>query len=103
MDKLLVVAKREYLERVRSRWFLVVTLLIPAIMAGVLMFPLYLATHGGASNQVRHIAIIDASGSGLGDRIAQSLMADSSLAVAKGDTVKPRVITATPADVAAQE
>ena len=33
MGKLYVVAKREYLERVRSRWFLVITLAVPALMS----------------------------------------------------------------------
>jgi ABC-2 type transport system permease protein len=69
-SKIFTVAKREYLERVRSRWFVAVTLLIPALLSALVLFPLYIAAHSGASNEIRHIAIIDATGSGLGDRIA---------------------------------
>ena len=71
----------------------VMTLLVPVLMAGAILFPTYLAMHGSASNAVRHIAIIDATGAGLGDRIAKALMADSSLASAHGDSIAPRVGT----------
>ena len=32
MDKFWVVAKREYLERVRSRWFVIMTLFVPVFI-----------------------------------------------------------------------
>lgn len=103
MDKLFVVAKREYLERVRSRWFLIVTLAVPVLMAGLLMFPIYMATRGGASSAVRHITIIDATGAGLGSRVAHTLSTDSTLAAAKGDSIAPRVVTVDAAGLAAAE
>lgn len=104
MGKMFIVAKREYLERVRSRWFLVVTLVVPAFMAGIMMFPLYLATRGAASNAIRHVEIIDATGAGLGDRISRALMADSSLGVATAsDTIVPRVRVVSAADIPAAE
>ncbi|MEP6492401.1 MAG: ABC transporter permease [bacterium] len=103
-SKIFVVAKREYLERVRTRWFVIITLLVPAIMAGVVMLPLYMATHSAASNEVRHITILDATGAGLGDRLAKSLMADSSLAGGAGsDTIAPRVVNTTPAELPEKE
>ena len=37
MDKLFAVIRREYLERVRSRWFLIATLFGP-VFFGLLMF-----------------------------------------------------------------
>jgi ABC-2 type transport system permease protein len=103
MDKLLVVAKREYMERVRSRWFIVITLLVPAFMSGVIMFPIYLATRGGASTAIKNVEIVDATGSGLGDRIAKALMADSSLRAGPADTIVPRVKNVALADLAATE
>jgi ABC-2 type transport system permease protein len=105
MDKkIFVVAKREYLERVRSRWFIVITLLVPALMATAVMFPLYMASRGGASNAVRHITIIDDTGAGLGDRVAAALMSDKSLAAGAGpDTVAARVVNTTPAELADKE
>jgi ABC-2 type transport system permease protein len=102
-NKLLVVAKREYLERVRSRWFVVMTLAVPVVLAVAITVPTYLAMRSSASSAVRHIAIIDATGAGLGDRIAKALMADSSLGTAKNDTVAPRVEVVSAADVAAKE
>jgi ABC-2 type transport system permease protein len=104
MDKkILIVAKREFLERVRSRWFLIVTLVVPVFIAGVTLFPMYIASRSGASNAVRHIAILDATGAGHGDRVARALMSDSTLAPAAADTVAPRVIAVSPADLPARE
>jgi ABC-2 type transport system permease protein len=102
-NKLFVVAKREFLERVRSKWFIWMTLLVPALLAGAFLFPAYLAMRSNASSAVRHIEIIDATGAGLGDRIAKALMADSTLGGVRGDTVAPRVAVVAPADVAAKE
>jgi len=43
MDKkILIVAKREYLERVRTRWFVIMTLLVPAVIAGFVMLMAYI-------------------------------------------------------------
>lgn len=105
MDKkIFVVAKREYLERVRSRWFVVITLLVPALMAVAVMFPLYMASRGGASNELRHITIIDVTGAGLGDRVSTALMSDKNLAAGTGpDTVAVRVVNAAPAELADKE
>jgi ABC-2 type transport system permease protein len=103
MVKLFVIAKREYLERVRSRWFLVITLAVPVLMAGVLMFPIYMASRSNASVELRHITIIDATGGGLGTRVAAALMSDSTLRSPKNDTIAPRVVTVTPAGIAAAE
>ncbi|HTE44712.1 MAG TPA: ABC transporter permease [Gemmatimonadaceae bacterium] len=104
MDKkIFVVAKREYLERVRTRWFVIMTLIVPTIMTGVVMIPVYMSTHDAASNAVRHITILDATGAGLGDRLAKSLMTDSSLSGGIGDTVATRVVNTTPAELPAKE
>ncbi len=103
MDKkIFVVAKREYLERVRSRWFIVITLAVPVLMAGAILFPIYMASRGGASGSIRHITIIDATGAGLGDRVATALVNDKSLSAA-ADSVKPRVEAVSAADLAAKE
>ena len=70
MDKLFAVIRREYLERVRSRWFLIATLFGP-IFFGLLMFlPAVIASREKASGDASKIIIIDATGAGLGDRVA---------------------------------
>ncbi|HEY4218037.1 MAG TPA: ABC transporter permease [Gemmatimonadaceae bacterium] len=102
MDKkIFVVAKREYLERIRSKFFLVVTLVVPVLLSGVVIFPAYLASRGKASHDIQHIAIIDGSGAGLGDRIAKALMGDT--LAAASDSIQPRVVTVTPAQIPAEE
>ena len=104
MDKkLIVVAKREFLERVRSKWFVWMTLLVPGLMAAAFLFPTYLAMHGSASSAVRHITILDATGAGLGDRIAKAMAADSTLGSSKADSIVPRVEVIAAGDLGARE
>jgi ABC-2 type transport system permease protein len=78
MDKFWVVAKREYLERVRSRWFIVMTLLVPALISGTFLVPVYVSAKAAGASSVRNIAILDASTAQLGARIADVLASDSS-------------------------
>jgi ABC-2 type transport system permease protein len=101
MDKkVFVVAKREYLERVRTRAFVIMTLVVPALMSLAMLLPLYLSAKSGPSTAIRNIRIIDATGAGLGDRIAQTIRSDSSIA----DSVKgPFVVTVAAADLAKAE
>jgi ABC-2 type transport system permease protein len=55
----LVIAKRELLERVRTKWFVVVTLLGPLLMIAMLVIPAAIASRGAAGAK---IAIADDSG-----------------------------------------
>src|SRR5580765_5972626 len=80
VNKILVVAKREYLERVRQRSFIVMTLLVPFLLAGLTMIPLYISSKSGPSIAVRKIRILDATGAGIGERVAANIRSDSSLA-----------------------
>ncbi len=99
-NKILIVAKREYLERVRSRAFVIMTLLVPALMAGVILVPTYMATRGGVSASFRHIRILDATGAGLGDRVSTVLAADTT---SKDTTSGPFVVAVAPGQLAAAE
>jgi ABC-2 type transport system permease protein len=104
MDKkILIVAKREYLERVRTRWFVVMTLLVPAVIAGFVMLTAYIGSRGNASNAVRHITIINATNTDLGQRVADALMADTTLGPVSEDSIRPRVLNVSPADLPATE
>jgi ABC-2 type transport system permease protein len=103
MGKLFTVAKREYLERVRSRWFILSTLGVPALMTAVFSISIMVAARSRASSTVRHIAILDASGAGLGQRVANALQADSSLSGASADSIRPRVEVLTMATLAQAE
>jgi ABC-2 type transport system permease protein len=104
MDKkIFVVAKREYLERVRSRLFVVMTLLVPVLITGVTLVPIYVAARGRASTNVRHIRILDATGAGLGERIATTLRSDTTVGARTDTTTGPFVQTLTAAELPAAE
>jgi ABC-2 type transport system permease protein len=103
MDKLFTVAKREYLERVRSRWFIVGTLAVPVLITAIFAISILVAARSSASTSVRHIAILDASGAGLGQRVANALQTDSSLKGPKDDSIAPRVQVVTAATLAQAE
>jgi ABC-2 type transport system permease protein len=75
VDKLWVVIKREYLERVRSRWFAIGTLIVPALIVTSFLLPAFLASRSTASSGVRNVIILDATGVGLGERVAADLTA----------------------------
>ncbi|HRN54080.1 MAG TPA: hypothetical protein PK788_11325, partial [Gemmatimonadaceae bacterium] len=64
MAKLWAVIKREYLERVRTVWFLVVTLFGPVFFAAVMILPAYLSVKGMREARVTGLTIVDASGVG---------------------------------------
>lgn len=101
--KMFVVAKREYLERVRSRWFIVMTLLVPAIFSGAMLFPIYVAARSSASgSSLRNIVILDATRTGLGEQIATAIRGDSTLGRAN-DSIVPRVVVTTAAELPARE
>jgi ABC-2 type transport system permease protein len=78
MDKFWVVAKREYLERVRSRWFVVMTLFVPVFITAIFLIPAWAAARSAAGATSRNIVILDATGVGLGKRVADILMRDTS-------------------------
>ena len=73
MRKLGVVFKREYLERVRSRWFLIGTLLGPVFFAMITVVPVIISSRTKISTDLANIAILDATSSGMGERIAAGL------------------------------
>ena len=75
MAKLWAVFRREYVERVRSKWFLLGTLLGPVFFVLVAGAPRLLGDQPEGTRDLAHIEVIDASGSGLGARIVEALRA----------------------------
>jgi ABC-2 type transport system permease protein len=73
MAKLWVVFRREYLERVRSKWFLLGTLLGPVFFLLVAGAPRLLGDRPEDYRDVAHIEVIDATGVGLGARVVAAL------------------------------
>jgi ABC-2 type transport system permease protein len=74
MHNLWIIAQREYLERIRTKAFIITTILIPAFMGGSLVVPTLLISGGGSSKHLvvvasdRHMAeVISQQISGLKD------------------------------------
>ena len=70
MHKILIFAKREYLERVRTKSFIVMTFLIPALALGGFIVPSLVNRGGGGS---KHLVIIS-SDAGTGESIREQLL-----------------------------
>lgn len=56
MRNIFLIARREYLERVRTRAFIIMTFLIPALMLGVTILPSYLMSRAGGEK--RRITVV---------------------------------------------
>jgi ABC-2 type transport system permease protein len=72
MIKFLAIIKREYLQRVRSKMFVIATVLGPLMLAFFAVIPAFIFSIRGAP---KHIAIVDDSAVGLYDRVRQSILA----------------------------
>lgn len=94
MGKLIAVIKREYMERVRSKWFVFATVFGPLMMVVLAVLPAYLASKSTVSSDVSNVIVLDASGSDLGARVARSLGAFGTV---------PEVRVTAPSELAAAE
>jgi ABC-2 type transport system permease protein len=70
MRKTWLIIKREYLTRVRTKGFVIATLMVPLLGIATVLLLAFLASHG--SNQSTRIAIVDNAG-GLAESAARSL------------------------------
>ncbi len=59
MKKLFAVFKREYLQAVRKKMFIIMTFLMPVLMTGLMILPSFLMVKGMG---VKRVAVLDASG-----------------------------------------
>lgn len=65
-----LIIKREYLERVRTRSFVILTVLFPAIMSGLMVIPAKLANVGGKN---QHIVVVTSTRE-LGEAVKQEML-----------------------------
>lgn len=106
MGKLLAVIRREYLERVRNKWFVIVTIFGPLFFAAIMILPALLSVRGMRDAKVADLRIVDASGAGLGERVAARLVraaAGSDSTSAAAPTPAPTVDVVAPEGVEAAE
>ncbi|MEO7102272.1 MAG: ABC transporter permease [Gemmatimonadaceae bacterium] len=73
-SKLWAIIRREYVERVRTKWFIYSTLFAPLIFAGFVFLPLLLMNRDAKSVAPR-VLILDATQQGLGTLVARSMAA----------------------------
>ncbi|HEY5087736.1 MAG TPA: ABC transporter permease [Gemmatimonadaceae bacterium] len=71
-SKLWAIVRREYIERVRTKWFIISTLFAPILFAAFAFLPLILMNRD-AKSVVPRIVILDATQQGLGKLVARSI------------------------------
>ncbi len=81
MREMWIIIRREFRERVRTRAFLVSTVLLPLFVVGIFLFPFLMERRGSGAEY--RIVIVDETPDALGERIASSLRAPPS--VERGD------------------
>ena len=84
--KLFAVIRREYLERVQTKAFLIGSLLGPVFIAGVTFVPALLTLRNMRADTSTSLIVIDATGAGLGDRVRTALTPTTPTATAVGRT-----------------
>lgn len=84
MRKVWAIIRREVVERVRTRAFILSTLLFPLFMGLLVILPGYLMTR---STGTKRIALVDATGDSLGSQIDRALQAAR---IGKGEAAPPR-------------
>ncbi len=70
MHKVWAVIRREFVERVRTKWFWIGTILGPLLMIGIIALQILLASRGAGARQV---AVVDATTTGFGQRLVTQL------------------------------
>lgn len=70
MHKIWVVVRREFVARVRTKWFVFSTVAVPVLMATMVFLPILMSGSGGGS---RSIVVVDATGVGFGERLTRLL------------------------------
>ena len=70
MRKIWVVIRREFVARVKTKWFVVSTVMGPVLMALMVLLPMFMATSGGGS---RSVVVLDGTSTAFGDRLTGML------------------------------
>jgi len=70
MRKTWVVIRREFVEKVRTRWFVITTVLGPLLMIAFIVVPIMLARRGARE---RSVAVLDLTTTGFGARLTGAL------------------------------
>ncbi len=74
MAKLWAVIKREYLERVRTKWFIISTVFGPILLTAIMVLPALMTMRNIRDAKIGTVEILDATGLGLGGQVAARLI-----------------------------
>ena len=85
--KLWAIVEREYLERVRNKWFLIGTFFGPILFGAILFLPQYVSSRRQTSVDVAQVRVLDATGSQLGSRVVAGLNGG-----VMGDTTRTQLV-----------
>lgn len=91
MAKLWAIVKREYLERVRSKWFVIATMFGPIIMGALVIVPAYITAKSKSTEAIFNSTILDATSTGIGERISLAIVGNNPNA-----RVRPKVMVVPP-------
>ena len=103
MAKLWAVIRREYIERVSSKWFVFGTLIGPIVFGTMIFLPALLARRNAGSVQASNIVVIDATGRAAGQRVADAIEAAMRERAAGRPVPRPEVRVVSQDSVAAAE
>jgi len=73
MAKLWAIVKREYIERVRTRWFIFATVFGPIFFGAMIIIPAVMAKKSRSTMEFSNTRIIDATKTGIGQRVAEAM------------------------------
>ncbi len=73
MKKIIAVIRREFVERVRTKAFVISTVLLPVFMVAMVVLPGLMMS---GSDHTTRVAVVDASGSGLGRPVSEALQVE---------------------------
>src|SRR5437763_13957392 len=73
MGKLWAIIKREYLERIRSKWVLIGTFLGRVFFGAIIIIPAYIAAKSKAGTEVYDTVVIDVTKSNFGKRVVDAI------------------------------
>src|SRR3989454_5976552 len=79
VHKVWAVIRREFVERVRTRWFWISAILGPVLFGGVIVYQIMQSVGGG----VRDIAVVDSTTSAFGRRVTEALAASPNFRVTR--------------------
>lgn len=98
MGKFAAVFRREYGERVRTKWFVIATLFGPLLLGLITIVPAWLSFRSRSSTDLANTVILDATGRGFGTQVADALASGP-----RGARRKPSVLVVRPDLLAAAE